>query len=129
MNGIELLRIFAKEEGIDSNRVDAFLNKFQNPNTIEDLMKLPHDMLNHFNYINDVDGELYEYLKSRDYNRYQVINLDSIADSIHDNMWYVKSKLEKGTISEEEARTEIDKYEAIERQLINLKFGSIEYDW
>jgi hypothetical protein len=132
MNGIDLLRKFAKEEGIDPKRVDAFLNKFNNPQTLEELMELPHDMLKHFNYINDVDGPLYEYLKKRECHRHEVITLDDIADSILDNKYYYESKIEEGKVDNEEMPViaeKLAKYEKIIKQLIQIKFGSIEYDW
>jgi hypothetical protein len=132
MDGIQLLRKFAKEEGIDPKRVDAFLSKFNNPKTLEELMELPHDLLKHFDYIGDVQDPLYSFIKGFDLNRCEVVDLDRIADNILDNKYYYEQQLEEDECTIEEAKkakAKLEKYEAIIKQLIDIKFGSLEYDW
>jgi hypothetical protein len=130
VDGISLLREFAKKEGIDLKRVDAFLRKFNNPQTLEELMELPDAMLKHFDYIGDVKDPLYSFIKEEfELNRREVLDLERIADSILDNKYYYESKLEEGKMTENQVRLKLDKYDAVIKQLIEIKFGSIEYDW
>lgn len=131
MDATSMLYDFARAEGIDSKRVDAFLSKISNPQTLDELVELPYDMLKHFSYINDVKDPLYSYIKDTfELYKCEVLTLDRLADNLLDNKHYCERHLQDGNILESKRMKEkLDKYEAIIKQLIQIKFGSIENDW
>jgi DNA-binding transcriptional MerR regulator len=127
MNGIELLKEFAKEQGIDVKEVDKFLSKWENPKTLEELMQLPHDMLNHESYITWLGEPLKSFICDDMWNdRYETIELDTVVDILQDRIYGVE---EDDEISEEKREKLLAKYKEIEQYIIDTKFGSVVYDW
>lgn len=127
MNGIELLKEFAKEQGINQSEVDKFLSKWNNPKTLEELMQLPYDMLNHESYITWLGEPLKSFISNDMWNdRYETIELDTVVDILQDRIYDAE---EDEDISEEEREKKLARYREIEKYIIDSKFGSVVYDW
>lgn len=128
MNTQKILYAFAEKEGIDTHKVDVFLSGFK-VETLSDLLQFPHDMQQHFSYINGVSDPLYSFIKGFDLVRYETVTLERLIDSIEDSRYYYQEKLRKGEVLIKAQIEELEKVNEVEKQLIQLKFGSIVFDW
>lgn len=142
MNGIELLKEFAKERGISEAEVNKFLSKWDNPKTLDDLMQLPHDMLNHESYITWLGEPLKSFICDDMWNdRYETIELDTVVDILLDRKCDLLSgivgddvdfddiDIDSLEIEDEEIKAKLKRYQEIEQYIIDTKFGSVVYDW
>lgn len=121
MDAKDLVRAFAKEKDIPLEEVTDFLKQFDKPTTIEELKALPKDMLAHFKWIGNLSNPLYGFIKNdMSPERNETVTLDSVARMI------AHRKLEYSEPWHEDERKELEK---IEQQVIELKFGSVKYDW
>lgn len=125
MDAITLLKEFAESKGISEKEVREFLSKYDNPKTMEDLFKLPHDMLNHETYISYLEEPLKNFITEYlAYDRYETIDLETVIDRIED-MRYDLAESEDQKDNEEMFET----LKEVEKQIISSKFGSVVYDW
>jgi hypothetical protein len=125
MDAITLLKEFAQSKGISEKEVLEFLSKYDNPQTIEDLLKLPHDMLNHEPYISYLEEPLKDFIKEHiAYDRYETIDLEQVIDRIND----IKYDLEEDE-DEKDNEEMLETLKEVEKQIISSKFGSVVYDW
>ena len=130
MDATELLKAFARSQGIDIKRVDKFLNKFNTPKTLEELMGMPHDLLNHEDYITSIKEPLKSYIKEElDPSRHETITLERLGEALLDDISYTKTKFSEGKISEDDYLEKIEHIEEVKKEAIRIKFGSVEYDW
>lgn len=139
---IDLLKAFAKSQDIDVTEVYEFLKQYDNPKTLDELIELPNNLLNHHSYIGDVEEPLYSFIKDDMYcERYQTVSLDTIIDVVLDRKYdLVQDLLDEDVdfdevdydsleIEDEEVKKQLDNYLNIEKYLVESKFGSVEYDW
>jgi hypothetical protein len=139
---IDLLKEFAKTQGIDVKEVDKFLKQYDNPKTLDELIALPNNLLNHYSYIGDVKDPLYSFIKDDMWcERYQTVELDTVVDIVLDRKYGLVQDLlgddvdfdevdyDSLEIEDEEIKQKLDNLLKIEKYLIDSKFGSVEYDW
>lgn len=129
MNSIDLLKAFAKEQGISLKEVDRFLEQFNKADSIKDLLKMPKDTLNHIHYISYISEPLRGFIEESEYSRYETISLQDVAEKLLESMEYFEDELNKGNISKENYEEEIKPFKEIEKQILNEKFGSVVNDW
>lgn len=124
---------FAKANGLGSAEVNAFLNDYENPKTLDDLAKIPNGLLNHYTYISDPDKAIYDFVKEEMYcDRYETIGLETIVDCLYDRFYDATgSDLGESKVDdfEGEERKDAEKLIAVRDALIKTKFGSVTYDW
>lgn len=129
MKTIEYLKLFAQEQGIDVNEVSRFLNKYKNPQTLDDLLAMPSDMLNHLRHTTDLDEAIKEYIFAFNPRRYETIELDRLVDDLRDNMNYHKYRFEEGKMPQVEFDEKMKLLRAVEQKMIETKFGSVVINW
>lgn len=138
MNGIELLKKFAEENGISDSVVSKFLSKFNNPKTMDELLELPSDMLEHVSYISYLDEPLKSFIKDNMWcERYMVIDLERVLDCLYDSLYSVVLDdvdiddvgIENLEAKDEESKSELKKLQKVAQYIIDTKFGSVVYDW
>lgn len=122
MDTIDLLKEFAKEQGIDVKEVNKFLSKWDKPKTIEELLAIPDSMRNHIDFITWVEDPLKSFLTDDMYcERRETIDLDCVLDILADREAYLDE--------EDDYEAKLKHYQAIRQYLIDSKFGSVVYDW
>ena len=127
MDAITLLNEFAQSKGISEKEVREFLSKYDNPQTLEDLFKLPHDMLQHEKYISWVAEPLQTFISDHlAYDRHETIDLSQISDKFEDMIDNAEDEYGEDSEEYKQVLKEIDE---VEKCIIKNKFGSVVYDW
>ena len=142
MNTVELLKEFAKEQGINVAEVDKFLSKWNSPKTLDELLNLPKNLLNHVSYISYLDDPLKSFIGDEIWwERYMTIDLHRVVDVLLDRKWdLVRDLVDEDvhfdeidfdalTIEDEEVKERLEELKEVEKHIINIKFGSVVYDW
>lgn len=125
MDAITLLKEFAQSKGISEKEVREFLSKYDNPSTMEDLFKLPHDMLQHEPYLSWVKEPLQSFIADHiAYDRYETISLGQVVERMED----IKCDLEEDE-DQKDNEEMLETLKEVEKQIISSKFGSVVYDW
>ncbi|MGL4453719.1 MAG: hypothetical protein ACRCX8_06765 [Sarcina sp.] len=105
------LKELVKYCGGDEELVKHWICEVENQevNTIEELENYPFKK--HYVYLitKKEAPNLYDFIKGSYYERYQTIDLEDILDMFYE--------------------AEVDNEDEISKELIKLKFGSMEYDW
>lgn len=121
MDGIELLRAFAESQSIDSKEVDKFLAQWEEPTTLEDLLNTPYDALNHISYITYLDEPLHTFITDDMWcEKYETVSLERVAE-------FLKECIKEAIDENNEER--LEELREVEKNIIETKFGSVEYDW
>lgn len=121
MNSVDLLKEFAKRHNIDNKEVEDFLKLMNEPKTIEELLELPYDMLNHYKYISYVEEPLREFIvgDGDNFEKYETITLE-----------VVNELLRKAYLSLQTDDTELlSELREVHACIVKTKFGSVVYDW
>lgn len=119
MGVAEILQEFAKEHNINTSEVNKFLVKYNTPKTLEELLQIPTEMLNHSAYYVYLDEPLQEFIGERmGCERYQTVTLERVVDRLKD----AKADAE----GDEDTLEELAE---VEQCIIDTKFGSAVYDW
>lgn len=130
MDAIQLLKEFAKQHGIDEKKVHTFLNQYNNPQTLEELCKMPHDTLTHIAYITYVEEPLQAFIKDEMYiDRYQTVTLEDVLQMLDEKRGDVEEELEDEFIEQEEYEEKMKEYKEIEEYILKTKFGSVVMGW
>jgi hypothetical protein len=118
MNTVDLLKEFAKINNIENAKMYEFLRKYEYPKTIEELVNLPTDMLNHHRFFSRIDDPLQTFIRDKiSKDRYETIDLKRVVSSLENYLCDYDSESDRVYAKE------------IENYLIKSKFGSIVYDW
>lgn len=136
---IELLRKFAHAQNIDSKEVNKFLAQYENPKTLDELTSLPESLLNHISFISYVKEPLKSFIKDEMWcERYMTIDLESVADCLYDRAYNLVDSdevdindigIENLTTDNEDAKEELKQLKSVAKHLVDIKFGSVVYDW
>lgn len=136
MDTVELLKEFAKEQGIDVKEVDKFFKKWDSPKTINELLALPENLLNHVSYISYLDEPLKSFITDEMWcERYMTIELERVVDTLYDRIYnlvnddFDEDDIENLKIDDEEKQKELEELKVIVQYVIDTKFGSVVYDW
>jgi len=137
---IELLKEFAKAQGIEVSEVHKFLEEHNSPKTLNDLMKVPEGLLNHISYISYTPQPLKSFISDEMWcERYMTIDLERVVDCLYDRVYDLfyededfdldEIGIENVKADDEEKREKLEEYQAIAKCLVDEKFGSVVYDW
>lgn len=119
----DLLFEFAMMYGIPDQKVEDFLNKKKQVSTLDELEKLPKELLQHYIYIPYCPEPLQSYISDRMWvERYMTIELERVAECIRDDMDYDDEGKPLDTENNRELQEIID-------CMVRNRFGSVEYDW
>ncbi|QIW89727.1 hypothetical protein PQE71_gp045 [Bacillus phage Izhevsk] len=142
MDAIQLLKQFAEKQGIDVKEVDKFVKEMSTANTLADVVKLPHDMQKHVDYITYLQDPLKSFIQEEMYNnRYETITVDEVIDILYDRTYYLLDAdneldldideigFENLTTDDEDKKKELEKLKAVGQHIIDIKFGSVTMDW
>ena len=140
MDVIKMLELFAKEQGINKEEVKKFLDKFNNPKTLDDVVKLPYDLQNHYSFVVDVEEPLQSFIMDDWYDgqRYETLKVDRIVDCLYESVYDLLGDeiqdidtigFENLTTTDESKVEELERLKVIAKCIIDTKFGSAEIDW
>lgn len=123
MNMVEAMEEFAKKHGIDTDEVDIFLERFESPTSLEELMTFPHDMLEHTKYATWIDDTIQKFIDCEiPKNRYETITLKRVVETLE----HMKSELDE---EDEDYEKDLKKIKKVEEAVLDTKFGSVVWDW
>jgi len=136
----ELLKDFAKSQGINVKEVDKFLSEYNSPKTLNDLQKVPEGLLEHINYITYVQQPLKSFISNEMWcDRNETVDLETVIDCLYDRVYDLLDEdddfdldevgIENVKADDEEKREKLEEFQAIAKQLVDTKFGSVVYDW
>jgi len=133
-NSVELLKLFAKSQGINVEEVYKFMDSFGEPKTLEELANIPNDLLEHYDYISSVPQPLKDFISDEMYpERYQTIDLDQVLEIIDDRRYNLQDEdpdsYYRKRLTEEQIADKLKNLDEVEQCVIDNKFGSVEYDW
>ena len=151
----EVLRLFAQENGIPEENVDDFISKLTKADTLKELCNVPESLLNHYEHIGELEGDIYEFIKEEDYSLYERIEVKPLSEYLLDKIGTIlyrnKESLDIGLTTQEietgnywliedyisgvdmalikEDKEEYQQLVNARKQQIEEKFGSVVYDW
>jgi hypothetical protein len=134
------LREFAKTKGINTKEVDEFLNQYNTPKTLSDVIDLPYDMQHHETYITWLSDPLKSFISDEMYDgqRYETIKVDSVVDCLYDRIYDLidDNDIDIDEVGIENLVTEdinkmekLNELKAVAQHIIDIKFGSVVMDW
>jgi hypothetical protein len=142
MEVTELLKEFAKSQGINVKEVDKFLAQFNSPKNLDELLELPESMLEHVSYISWLGEPLKSFIQDEMWcERYMTIDLERVVDTLLDRKYdlargivgddvdFEDIDFENLEIEDAETKEKLDDLLAVEKYIVDSKFGSVVYDW
>lgn len=140
MDATQLLKDFAKSQGIKSEEVDKFLKQFNDPKTLAEVVALPYDMQHHETYVTWLDEPLQSFIMDDWYDggRYETLTVDGIVDYLCDRMYdlvyddtddLINIDIQTVTAKDEDSKEQLEYLKSIAQSIIDTKFGSVKIDW
>lgn len=125
---------FAKANGLGSAEVNSFLEQYNQPKTLEDIQKIPENLLTHYDWIGEPHKAIYEFIREEMYlERHQTVDLESLLDSWYDKLYDVTGHDNIDGVEIEnydnKAQQEITVLLEVRDAIIETKFGSVVNDW
>lgn len=136
-----ILKEFATLHNIDLKEVNKFMERYNNPKTLNGLINLPESMRKNIDYITRVDEPLKSFISDELWcERYMTKDLDDVVDSLYDRIYYLLRDenpdldldvvgVENLTTENEDKKEQLEKLKAVAKSLVEQKFNSVVYDW
>lgn len=136
---ISLLNEFAQTHGIDVEEVSKFLSKYNNPQTLDELLAIPNSLLTHVKYITYIREPLKTFITDDMWmERYETVTVDTIVDCLYDRIYDLLDDddldiddvgIQNLKVEDEEKQKKLEYFQKIVKYIIETKFGSVVYDW